>query len=172
MRHNKTKKHEGRTDLVGEHKWGDLGQMILLLIFAIVWITDSFIWKYSFISIDKIPNLYRLAIALPILACSGYLAKKGLDIIFGEKRAKSEVVSNGVFGIVRHPIYLGSILFYMGMTIIACSIASFIVCIVIVIFYFCISKYEEKILLEELGSDYRDYMQRVPMLIPKIFRRK
>ena len=34
------KSHEGREDLVGEHVFGDMGQLILCLIFFAVWITS------------------------------------------------------------------------------------------------------------------------------------
>jgi len=43
------KTHENREDLVGEHMLSDLGQIILLLIFLIVWIADSFFVHYSII---------------------------------------------------------------------------------------------------------------------------
>ena len=36
---NKTKRHDDRKDLIGEHAFGDLGQLILLAIFLIIWVT-------------------------------------------------------------------------------------------------------------------------------------
>lgn len=168
---NKTKRHDDRTDLAGEYVYGDLGQIILLIIFLIIWISDSFFFKYSTISTDVIPNSIRLILGIPILFISGYLAKKGLGIVFGEAPEKPEVIEKGVFKIVRHPIYLGSILLYLGMIILTCSIASAVVWIIIIVFYYCISKYEEKLLKEKFGQEYKNYMKRVPMLIPFKFRR-
>ena len=37
MKNNKPKRHGERKDLIGEHTFGDLGQLILLVIFLIVW---------------------------------------------------------------------------------------------------------------------------------------
>ena len=37
------KRHENRKDLARENVLGDLGQVILLAIFLVVWITDSFL---------------------------------------------------------------------------------------------------------------------------------
>ena len=162
---NKTKRHEDRADLVGEHAFGDLGQIIFLIIFLIVWISDSFFFEYSTYSQDTIPNIIRLILGLPILLASGLLAKKGLRIIF------DEVIEKGIFKIMRHPIYLGSILLYLGLTILTCSIASAVVWIIIVLFYYYISRYEEELLLKEFGADYKNYMERVPMLIPNIFKK-
>jgi protein-S-isoprenylcysteine O-methyltransferase Ste14 len=170
MKNNRLKKHGERKDLIGEHTFGDQGQLILLGIFLIVWITDSFFFKYSTVLLDKIPNSIRLIIGLPILFISGYLAIKGLRIVFDEVREKPEIIEKGVFKIVRHPIYLGSILFYLGLIILTSSIASAVVWIIIIIFYYYISKYEEKLLIEEFGTKYKKYMERVPMLIPYKFR--
>ncbi len=166
MKKNKTKRHEDRVDLVGEHAFGDLGQIIFLIIFLIIWISDSFFLKYSTYSQNTMPNMVRMIIGFPILIISGIFAKYGLGIIFGEVRKKPEIIEKGVFKIVRHPIYLGSILLYLGLTILTCSIASAFVWIIIVIFYYYISRYEEKLLLKEFGADYKSYMERVPMLIP------
>ena len=171
MKKNKTKRHGDRTDLIGEHAFGDLGQLILLAIFLIIWISDSFFLEYSTLSLDTIPNLVRMIIGFPILIISGIFAKYGLGIIFGEVRDKPEIIEKSVFKIVRHPIYLGSILLYLGLTILTCSIASAILWIIIVLFYYSISKYEEILLLKEFGTDYKSYMERVPMLFPIKFKK-
>lgn len=171
MKNNKLKRHCEREDLVGEHTFGDLGQLILLVIFLIVWITDSFFFRYSTLLLDKIPNSIRLIIGLPILFIAGYLARKGLQIVFGEVRENLEVIDKGVFKIVRHPIYLGSILFYLGLIILTCSVASAVVWIITIIFYYYISRYEEELLLKEFGTKYKNYMERVPMLIPYKLRK-
>ena len=172
MKKNKTKRHGDRTDLIGEHAFGDLGQLILLAIFLIIWISDSFFLKYSTLSSDTIPNIVRMVIGFPILILSGIFAKYGLGIVFGEVRDKPEIIEKGVFKIVRHPVYLGSILLYLGLIILTCSIASAILWIIIVIFYYYISKYEEKLLLKEFGEEYENYRKRVPMLIPMKFKRR
>ena len=172
MKKNKTNRHGDRKDLIGEHAFGDLGQILLLIIFLIVWISDSFFLEYSTLSLDTIPNTLRLIYGLPILLISGIFAKFGLGIVFGEVREKPEIIEKGVFNIVRHPIYLGSILLYLGLILLTCSIASAILWIIIVIFYYYISKYEEKLLLNEFGKEYENYMKRVPMLIPLKFKKK
>lgn len=171
MRNNKTNRHSERQDLIGEHAIGDLGQIILLVIFMIIWIIDSFFLKISTFLNDQIPNSIRTVIGLTILFISGYFAKKGLGIIFGQVRNNPEVIDTSVFNIVRHPIYLGSILFYLGLIILTSSIASSIIWVFIVIFYYYISRYEEKLLLNEFGIKYKKYMERVPMLIPKLYRK-
>ena len=169
METKKVKRHHNREDLAGEHKFGDMGQIILLIIFLIVWISDSFILEYSTFLNNYIPAFVMIIISAILLITSGYISWNGLRIVFGEVREKPCVIRKGVFNKVRHPIYLGSILLYLGLTITSCSIFSLIICIFIIIFYYYISKYEEKILLKKFGTDYEKYIKEVPMWFPKIF---
>jgi len=165
--------HAGREDLAGEHKAGDAGQLIFLLIFLAVWILDSFVLKYTTFLAQGIAWYFMLVPGVIILILSGYLAWAGLGIVFGETREPPVVIKKGVFSIVRHPIYLGSILLYLGMICMTLSLASAVLWIIIVIFYRYISRHEEKLLLERFGKEYEDYMKKVPMLFPvKFFRPK
>ncbi len=164
----KVKKHGDRDDLVGEHVGGDAGQLILFLIFLAVWIADSFIFQYSTSLSTYIPIHVRLPIVLIILSGAWYFAKSGLRIVFDEIREPPIVIRKGVFNRVRHPIYLGSLLFYLGLCVLTLSIFSFAIWIGIIAFYHFISKYEEKLLLDKFGVEYEKYRSEVPMWIPRL----
>ena len=56
-----TKKHKGRTDLIGEHKTGDAGQAVFAVLFLIVYVSDSFIFGFSTFLNEIVPNIIRLA---------------------------------------------------------------------------------------------------------------
>lgn len=160
--------HRGRErkDLVGEHPFGDTGQLILLIVFLIVWVGDSFILKFSISATRYVPLGVRVVLFILGMMAAGYLAQKGLGIIFGEEREDPRVIRNSVFGLVRHPIYLGSILFYFSCLLLTLSMMSMFVWFIIIAFYMYISRHEEKMLLERFGSEYADYMREVPMLVP------
>ena len=166
------KRHQNRKDLAGEQALGDLGQIIFLAIFLLVWITDSFFVKYSTQFSDYAPLYIRIPLAIFILIIAGYLAKKGLTAVFAEVREKPTVIRNGVFRIVRHPIYLGAILFYLSLLAVFFSTASVFVWVGIILFYCYLCKHEERLLLEKFGSDYEQYKLETPMLLPRIIRRK
>ncbi len=160
--------HRHRADLVGEHPFGDTGQLILLLVFLTVWILDSFILTFSTFAAEYVPFFLRLPFGVLVLVVAGYLAQQGMKVVFGEERSEPIVIRKGVFNFVRHPVYLGCILFYMALVIFSLSIAAAVICITIVVFYHYIAKHEEKLLLAEFGKDYEDYMAAVPMWIPRI----
>jgi protein-S-isoprenylcysteine O-methyltransferase Ste14 len=164
------RRYEDRVDLVDEHPFGDTGQLILLGVFSVVWILDSLFLKWTTFLARYVPWYIRTPVGVIFLCLAGYLAQNGLKIIFGQVRDKPEIVKKGVFGIVRHPIYLGSILFYFGMVLFSFSILSAVVWIVIIVFYHYISKYEENSHVKVHGSAYKKYMTEVPMWIPRIFK--
>ncbi len=163
-----TKKHTEHPHLTGEHRWGDTGQLILLVLFLGVWITDSFIFHYSTSLLEGVTNYIRVPAAGLVLIGGWYLARGGMKAVFGTTRENPEVISTGVFRIVRHPIYTGAILFYLGASLITMSIASAAFLLVIIAFYIRISRYEERILAEAFENDYLEYKKKTGMLFPKL----
>jgi protein-S-isoprenylcysteine O-methyltransferase Ste14 len=160
------KSHQHRSDLTGEYAFGDMGQLILLVVFLVVLIADSFVFKYSTFLTQYISNYIRVPIALIVLAISGLLAWAGLKIIFGETREEPRVITTGVFSIVRHPIYFGSILLYLGFILLSLSLLSVLIWFIIIAFYYIISRHEEKLLTQRFGLAYEEYKKKVPMLFP------
>ena len=163
-----TKKHTEHPHLTGEHRWGDTGQLILLVMFLGIWVSDSFILHYSTFLVEVVSNYIRVPVAGLVLIGGWYMARGGMKAVFGTTRENPEVISTGVFRIVRHPIYTGAILFYLGATVITMSIASAAFVLIIIGFYIAIGKYEERILAEEFGNDYLEYKKKIGMLFPKL----
>lgn len=161
------KNHGDRKDLAGEHKKGDAGQLILSIIFFTVWLADSFFLEFTTFLNDIVPGAVRLSGGMIVMILAGYLSMTGMRIVFGEVRDKPQVIRKGVFGIIRHPVYLGEVLIYLGLLLFSISLAAAFIWIIIILFLYYISRYEEKILLEFFGEEYRRYMKKVPMWIPK-----
>lgn len=166
------KGHDNRKDLAGEHAFGDLGQIIFLAIFLVTWITDSFFVKYSTQFCEYAPLYIRILLAIVILIVAGYLATQGLNIVFAVVREEPMVIRKGVFSIVRHPIYLGAILFYLSFLAVFFSTVTALVWVVIILFYIYLCKHEEKLLIEKFGNDYEQYRSETPMLLPSLISRK
>jgi protein-S-isoprenylcysteine O-methyltransferase Ste14 len=160
-----------RDDLVGEHMKGDAGQLILACLFFVIWIADSFFLNYTTSLNAYVPTAVRIPVGIILLLLSAYLARTGMTIVFGDKRQKSTVIRKNVFGIVRHPIYLSELLLYPGLLMMSISMAAALVWLIAIIFLHYISRYEEKLLLEHFGDEYRQYMSEVPMWIPRLRRK-
>jgi protein-S-isoprenylcysteine O-methyltransferase Ste14 len=106
-----------------------------------------------------------------LLCLSAYCAWSGLRIVFGEVRQTPSVIRKGVFGVVRHPIYLSEVLLYFGLLTLNMSLAAGAVWIGATAFLYYLSRYEERLLLKRFGEDYRTYMRDVGMWIPRLRRK-
>ena len=157
----------GRKDLGGEAPLNDEIQLILLIIFLVVWCIDSFWFRQTTFLSTFVPLFIRILLGILFLVWWAYLTWHGLAIIFGEERAMPSVVRNGPFGYVRHPIYLASILFYLGLTAFTFSLASFVFIIITIIYYNFTAIYEEKLLIAKYGDEYKKYMAEVGRWLPK-----
>jgi protein-S-isoprenylcysteine O-methyltransferase Ste14 len=162
--------NENRADLAGEHRWGDTGQIILAVLFAAVWISDTFIFGYTTFLNDIVPVVVRVPLAAIFFILSAYLSFRGLAIVFGEVREQPTVIRTSVFGLVRHPIYLGEILVYLGFLCLNISLAAAVVWLLAIGFLHHLCRYEERLLASHFDDEYRRYMREVPMWIP--FTRK
>lgn len=157
-----------RDDLTGEHAFGDGGQIIFALIFFGAWITDSFFLKYTTQLNDIVPAMIRKPIGIFLLCLSASCAGSGLRIVFGEERETPSVIRKGIFGVVRHPIYLSEVLLYVGLFMLSMSLAAGLVGLIATSFLYYLSRYEERLLLKRFGKDYRSYMRAVGMWTPRL----
>ena len=159
-------RHEDREDLTGEHALTDSGQLILAVLFAGVWIADSFFLKVTVLLNAHVLLAIRVPMGAILLVLGAFLAQASLAIIFGETRPEPHVVRKGVFAIVRHPMYLSEILLYLGLLLISLSLAAGVVWLAAVGFLHYVARAEEKLLLERFGDEYAAYVREVPMWIP------
>jgi len=157
-------------DLAGEHAFTDIGQLVLLAVFMAVWITDSFFVRLSVFPAAHVPAFIRWPAGLMVAVVAALLAMAAHRRIFGGVTRQSGVVADGAYAIVRHPMYLGSWFFFLGLTLTTLSLAAAGVLLVMLLFYLFVSRQEEKLLLTRYGSRYRDYQAATPMFFPLRFR--
>lgn len=159
--------HHNREDLAGEHRFGDAGQLVFLLLFFGVWITDTcFLNKTTFLN-QVVPSIIRLFASVGVFILSGYMAYTGMKIVFGKNRFHEGVIREKVFLWMRHPIYFAELLLYLGFICLSLSLAAAAVWAATAVFLHLISRYEESLLIERYKDDYRQYMKEVPMWIPR-----
>jgi protein-S-isoprenylcysteine O-methyltransferase Ste14 len=151
----------------GEHPAGDRGQLILLVLFLLIWLLDSFLLHLSTFLTDYVSVYIRLTILVLILAAAVYFIRAGHVVAKHEQRPQG-VVSTGAFRYVRHPLYLGSMMFYLGLAVSTASLLSLVMVVVIFIFYNHIAGYEEKLLEDRFQEAYRNYKKQTGKWVPLI----
>ena len=158
--------HHDRDDIIGEHRFSDIGQLIFLGIFLTLWVLDSFVFHFSTLLNQYVKIYVSAPIGGFILLIAGHFAYRGLRTVFKEIRDPPEVIKAGVFRYTRHPVYLGSILLYLGLTVITLSLASLGLLVLIAAFYEYIATYEERLLVEHFGDEYKEYKEETRKWVP------
>jgi protein-S-isoprenylcysteine O-methyltransferase Ste14 len=166
------KEHHHRPDLIGEHRFGDAGQVLSFVLFTAAWMGDGLIFQPTNCLNDIIPLYVRLPLAVVAMGLSLYLAIKSMSMIFGEKRAKPEIVRKDIYARIRHPMYVSEILLYFGFLCMNMSLVAAGIYLIIIVFLYAICRYEEKLLIKHFGDEYRQYMKDVPMWFPRLKRKK
>ncbi len=165
---HKRKSHEHRQDLAGEHRLGDTVQTLLIFIFIIGMISDLFLLKISDSWQNSFPWYFRIIVFIPLIFAVVYFFQRSHKLVFEEERKELGVINTDIYARIRHPMYFGAILTYLAFLVLSLSVIGLVIFIVVVIFYYYICRYEENLLIEKLGDEYRNYKKKVPMLFPKI----
>jgi protein-S-isoprenylcysteine O-methyltransferase Ste14 len=92
------------------------------------------------------------------------------SIFFGHGvQEDQELVTRGAYGLVRHPVYLGVMLIWLGLSVAFLNpIALIITAVYVIPFYVFYILSEERMMKEEFGDAYARYCRRVPMLLPYV----
>ena len=85
-----------------------------------------------------------------------------------EIREKHELITHGIYGVVRHAMYASQWLWVLAQPLLLPNwIAGFANLLVFIPFYFLRVKAEEQLMLEQFGEQYRSYMQKVGGVVPR-----
>ena len=144
-----------REGLAAEHPCCDRIQNVAIPLFLLVWGVDSFLLKWTTFLSASLPVLLRLLLGL-------------LLIVFGGDGSQG-LIDWGVYGLCRHPMYLGVVSLFLGLSSATFSIAGFLISVALFILYDRFTAYEEERLVEVLGEEYREYRRRVPKWLPKFW---
>lgn len=162
--------HEERNDLAGEHRLTDIGQIIGLVLFAVVWITDSFVLKFTVFAASIVPSVIRIPLAFALMVLGGAMAYVSHRQIFKEVRNPPVIVDAAFYRYVRHPMYLSEILTYLGLFLLSFSLASLAVIVAVFIFFSVVTSTEEKKLEAVFGDAYHQYRLRTGRWLPRLIR--
>jgi len=160
------------THLGSEHPYGDTIQLFMSALFFIMWSADCFIFNYSTALVEVLPLVLRLTLGFLSLSVGTYLAVKSIKVVFVEMHEQPTLIDSGVFSRVRHPMYLGTLLFLLGFFFFIPSLLSLAIWILFFALYDRIATYEEKDLVRILGDAYLAYQKRVPKWLPLIRKQK
>jgi protein-S-isoprenylcysteine O-methyltransferase Ste14 len=161
-----------RHGLGSEHPLCDRIQLLMLILFFAVWGIDSFgffMFGYSTVVFDALAFPVFFAGTLVFLCLSFYLVSKSHKAVLEQVQDPPRLVDSGVYAWVRHPMYLGILLFCLAFLLISFSLVSLVIWVAFFVFYDRMATYEERSLTEILGEQYTSYQKRVSKWLPKVY---
>jgi protein-S-isoprenylcysteine O-methyltransferase Ste14 len=119
-----------------------------------------------------LPDWFRLVMVgvavLGVLFVSwGYwaLGKNWAPSVSGVRK-DTVLVTNGLYGFVRHPIYLGAFIFLVALSLVAANLVILLPTLALLTLLYTSIDEEEVMLIDRFGDEYREYMKRTPRFIP------
>lgn len=130
-------------------------------------------WSHS----DPTATAWLAAIAGLLFSLGGLLVslwsfytayRAGLIIDIGHYiKEEHKLVTSGAYGFVRHPVYLGVLLIWLGLAIgFQSPVVLVVTALYVVPAYLVYIRSEEKMMLSEFGEQYETYRHRVGMILP------
>lgn len=159
------------TDHLGkEMPYSHLLQFLCFFAFIITWVVDTLFLSISKELNDSIHIIFRVFAFVITLIFGYYLMRKVHEVALDESTEEErKLITTGVFSRIRHPLYLGTMMFYLSFIFLYISLLSIIVFVFIAIIYDILARYEEKDLVRLLGSEYEDYIKKSSRWIPYIY---
>ena len=160
--------HSHRHDLAGEHPAGDAVQLVLFALFAGALILDIIVLKLSAFLRYTVGVWVRFPLSAVFFIGGYLLIRSSHKIVFGKERETPVLITEGPFSRIRHPMYTGILLMYLGGLAYSMSIAALPVFAAAVLLYVFIAGYEEKLLEKKFGDEYREYKKGTGLFFPRI----
>ena len=118
-------------------------------------------------TVQNVVGLVLIVIALTItLVAHGTLRRFYSSILV--IRVDHQLISHGIYRFTRHPIYLGTILAFIGISVYTSSFYGFLIMLVLFPIFLNRIRMEERMLTDEFGDAYRTYKKATSTLIPFI----
>ena len=147
-------------------KWYETLNAIIMIIASISLILTGIFIQND----DKYMILYCFGWIILVLAfiltfSPNYLFKKYGEVIQGKKYIfTTKLVDKGIYSIIRHPQYGGSLYIAFSLILIQQTLVSIILGIICMITSYLSMVFEEERVIPKFGDQYIDYMRRVPRI--------
>jgi protein-S-isoprenylcysteine O-methyltransferase Ste14 len=140
-----------------------LAAVVVLLGLMLDWLLPAYVLTVALSSGSRITIGIALIAAGLALIIPANLAFRSAGTNVEPWKPAVALVSDGVFGWLRNPMYVGGTLFLAGLSILLASDWMLVMTIVfVVVIHFGVVKREERYLEAKFGETYRRYMSAVP----------
>lgn len=142
----------------------------LLILNLKTWFKDPFSWHQVLSWILLIFSLVPLVLGVHALRRKGrpVSQREGEPQLLAFEKT-SALVTSGIFGYIRHPLYCSLVLLTLGTFFKQPGWLNGLLAVATILMLFMTAKVDEAECIRFFGEDYQNYMQRTKMFIPYLF---
>jgi protein-S-isoprenylcysteine O-methyltransferase Ste14 len=148
-------------------------------VFLLLFMAAFFVWiplmaadasRHGFHAVPLAAQIVGAILVLAYMALAGWTFQvNAFAAPVVKVQSDQQVIDSGPYAVVRHPMYSGALLFFIGVPLLLGSWWGLLLSLVLIVALAWRAVNEERELREEL-SGYADYMRRVPYrLVPKVW---
>lgn len=137
--------------LLGPGKW-----------FGHTWLRENFVPHTNLVGVIGI----FFCISGAAIACWARILLGANWSLSVQKKEEHELIKNGIYSLVRHPIYTGLLLLFIGNAIIVGDYRAIIAVVIVLISLLYKINKEEELLTNTFGEKYSDYKSKTKKLVP------
>jgi protein-S-isoprenylcysteine O-methyltransferase Ste14 len=158
----------------GWERWDKIFIAVFMLLFHLWFVimpldARRFSWSPEFPLWVEVVGAIVLVISMALMIETFRENTFAAPIVKVQEERHQKVISTGLYGIIRHPMYLGALFLFVGPPLLLGSLYGLAVGFVTIVFIAMRSIREEKLLARELAG-YAEYMKKVRWrLIPYVF---
>ena len=125
--------------------------------------------RFSILPYQQISGLVLIALGLLIRWMAILKLKENFTVDVSVRKDQS-IAKDGIYKFIRHPAYLGSLLSFLGLSLMFTNVFTLLIIIIpITISFLHRINIEEKVLTQEIGTEYKEYSTQTKKLLPFIY---
>jgi protein-S-isoprenylcysteine O-methyltransferase Ste14 len=125
------------------------------------------VWFFEPFSLHQVLSWILLISSIwPVV--SGYLLLKQLGKPTVNFENTSKLVKSGIYGYIRHPLYLSVFLFGTGVMLKRPATLQIVLGLINMVAVYITARIEEQEMIAKFGDEYREYMKETKMFVPGI----
>jgi protein-S-isoprenylcysteine O-methyltransferase Ste14 len=131
---------------------------------------DGILWGHTLVGSIGLTGMY---IGSLFMLTGVALVILGWNVVYKrywrKDQGKGELVTEGIYKIIRHPQYTGFMLITFGMLLDWATVPMLIMWPVMAVLYYRLAKKEENDMIQEFGQQYVAYRHKTGMFLPRLF---
>ena len=163
-----------RKEAMKKEGWTGIALVIFIpveIAVVILYVINPFWLSLEFLMIPELARwlgLFFLLLSIPMAAWVHQTLGRSYSYAL-ETKTEQTLITSGPFGRIRHPLYSAHNLFNLGTVILTLNIPLIVLAILGIPLTYTRMRDEERMMVEQFGTEYEEYMKHTGRIFPKLW---